>query len=576
MAVIQPIIDLAELCYQHGITQAVISPGSRSAAISLAFDKHQGISTHIVMDERAAAFIAIGMAQQLQKPVVLICTSGSAAYNFAPAVAEAFFQQIPLLILTADRPPEWIHQHDGQTIYQSGIFGKHVKKSFDFPADFSHPDSVWFANRLANEAIISTTDTVMGPVHINIPVREPFYPAKDDLFKSGEIRKVTRLSITPNLPTDDWHWIEDKLESYERIVIALGQMPTNKDLIESLKNLASNFGFVVLGDSISNLPNEEPFIVHHDLFLSYLNKEEFGPDLIITAGNSFISKSLKEFIRSNNHCDHWHIGVGSDMIDTFRHLTLQIPLHPSEFFNKLFEEFDFQQSLKHFQFDDDLGYQSLLLHNSLKSRRLLNDFLKKESEFTDLKILNEVLDFLPVNCQLHLANSMSVRYVNFLGVPSKGIEVFANRGTSGIDGCVSTAIGAALITSKDVYLIVGDVAFLYDRNGLLMNPLPANLKIILMNNAGGNIFRIIGGSSEQAELERLFETRHTFNCERTAIDSQLEYFKVESFKMLSENMSAFIGSKKASILEFITSPEQSANAFKQAKRYISSHSTEAD
>lgn len=576
MAVLQPIIDLAELCFLHGITHAIISPGSRSAALSLAFDKHPGITTHVVMDERAAGFIALGIAQQLNKPVVIICTSGSAAYNFAPAVAEAFFQQIPLLVLSADRPPEWIHQHDGQTIYQSGIFGKHVKKSFDFPVDYQHPDSVWFANRIANEAILLSNEAVMGPVHINIPIREPFYPSPTDLFKSGNVRKVTKLPYNVSLCAEDWHWIEDKLESYERIVIAVGQMPAHGSLVESLRKLADNFGVVVLGDCISNLPDEDPFIVHQDIFLPFLDKDKFGPDLLITTGKSFISKSLKEFIRSNKQCDHWHIGIGSDMIDTFRHLTLQIPISPIEFFKKLFEEFDFQQFLKHFQFDNDLDFQLSWKSNNLKSRRLLNDYIKTTPDFSDLAILDAVLDHLPENCELHLANSMSVRYVNFLGVPVKGIEVFANRGTSGIDGCVSTAIGAALVSSAPVYLIVGDVAFLYDRNGLLLTPLPENLKIIVMNNAGGNIFRIIDGSSGQNELERLFETRHYFNCESAARESQMDYFQVKSFESISKNINSFIGSKKASILEFITSPEESANAFKNAKNYIRSRWTEAN
>lgn len=576
MAVLQPIIDLAELCYQHGITHAVISPGSRSAALSLAFDKHSGITTHIVMDERAAGFIALGMAQQLKKPVVLICTSGSAAYNFAPAVTEAFFQQIPLLILTADRPPEWIHQQDGQTIYQSGIFGKHVKKSFDFPVDYQHPDAVWFANRLANEALLLANEVQPGPVHINVPVREPFYPASDEMFEAGKVRKITRIEAQHSISTEHWHWLEDMMESHDRIVIAVGQMDYNKELIEILRQLATDFGVVVLGDCISNLPDEEPFILHHDLFLPLVGDDDFHPDLMITLGNSFLSKSLKEFIRSNKCENHWHVGIGADVIDTFRCLTLQIPMQPLDFFGKLFEEFDFQRFLKHFQFESDFDFHAKWYHNNMKSRRLLNDYLKRTDVFSDVAVLSVVLDVLPENCQLHLANSMSVRYINFLGVPNKGIRVFANRGTSGIDGCVSTAIGAALITTEPVYLIVGDVAFLYDRNGLLLTHLPHNLKIVVLNNAGGNIFRIINGSSTQPEVERLFETRHAFTGEATATDSGMDYFRGDSFSTVTELLSLFTGSNKASVLELITRPEESADAYKNARHYLKSHWTETE
>ena len=181
----QAVYNIAEICARHGITDVVLSPGSRSAPLTLAFARHPAFAgrVRVVPDERAAAFIALGMAQATRRPVVLVCTSGSAGLNYAPAVAEAFFQQIPLLILTADRPPEWIDQLDGQTIRQQDLYGRHAKGTFDFPVDTTHPDAKWFSERIINEAINLSQAAPAGPVQVNVPLREPFYP------KAGEEMK---------------------------------------------------------------------------------------------------------------------------------------------------------------------------------------------------------------------------------------------------------------------------------------------------------------------------------------------------------------------------------------------------
>ena len=173
---LQPIWNIAHICYKHGIENVIISPGSRSAPLTLAFARHENLNCKVVADERSAAFVALGIAQQTGKPVVLICTSGSAAYNYAPAIAEAYFQQIPLLVLTADRPPEWIDQLDGQTIRQNNIYGKHVKESYTLPVDLSHKDAIWHVGRIVSEAINLSKTYPFAPVHINAPFREPFYP----------------------------------------------------------------------------------------------------------------------------------------------------------------------------------------------------------------------------------------------------------------------------------------------------------------------------------------------------------------------------------------------------------------
>ena len=574
MPVLQPLIDLAQLCYLHGVAHAVISPGSRSAALTLAFARNPNIECQVVMDERAAGFIALGMAQQLKKPVVLICTSGSAAYNYAPAVAEAFFQHIPLLVLTADRPKEWIHQNDGQTIFQTEIYGKHVKGFWELPADYSNPDVLWYINRSVNEALLSAQEFPYGPVHINVPIREPFYPGKDDIFQPTEnIRVIRRTKTSATIDEETWRKIRVEWEGSKRILIAVGQQESSEVISGYLRKLTEEFQIPILGDIISNLGNGEYFISKQDLFLSEKCYDKLRPDLLITIGESFISKNLKTFLRKNPPEIHWHVSENAHIVDTFQTLTEQLNVSPNYFFSKLFGtgtngSFGEQPAL-----EKDDSYFSDWLREEQVTTQLLDHFLADLTLLNDMTAIRSVLKNLTKGSLLHLANSMTVRYVNLLGVDKEGVEIFCNRGTSGIDGCVSTAIGAALITERPVYLIVGDVAFFYDRNGLLIDGLPVNLKIILINNAGGTIFRMIEGPASQPELPKYFETTHQFNARRTADDSEITYFLVQyspspNSESLSNAWKNFSDTKTTALLEIQTDPEYDATVFRDLKKFI--------
>ncbi len=574
MAVLQPLIDLAQLCHLHGVTHAVISPGSRSAALTLAFARNPNIECQVVMDERAAGFIALGMAQQLEKPVVLICTSGSAAYNYAPAVAEAYFQQIPLLILSADRPKEWIHQNDGQTIYQSEIYGKHTKGFWELPADYAHPDARWYINRSVNEALLSAQKLPYGPVHINVPIREPFYPSADENFiPSDPIRVIYRANTQVIIDDEIWKKIRVEWGRSERILIAVGQQPRNETLCEILKSFSKEFNIPVIGDTISNLGKGENFISKHDSILTDDSSNDLRPDLLITIGKSFISKILKRFFRENTPKSHWHISEDLHVYDTFQSLTWQLNVPPSYFFSKIKSISTEDFGGKNIELEKDNSYLAHWLRQEILSKQHLKSFLANLTLLNDITAINFVLKHLSNESQLHLANSMTIRYVNLLGIDKESIAVFCNRGTSGIDGCVSTAIGAALITDKPVYLIVGDVAFFYDRNGLMIEHLPTNLKIILLNNAGGTIFRLIDGPSKLPELPKYFETQHNYNGMHTAADSKITYYQVrhtddESFETLKSMWKKFAESKSTALLEIQTLPEMNAEIFRNLKKYL--------
>jgi len=569
MALLQPLTDIAEICHAQGMRHVVISPGSRSAALTLAFSRHEGFEKCVVMDERSAGFIALGMAQQLNAPVILICTSGSAAYNYAPAVTEAFFQQISLLILTADRPQEWIHQLDGQTIYQSEIYGKHVKKSFTIPADYAHKDARWAVNRTVNEAAILASSKPFGPVHINAPIREPFYPVKgEEITFSPKIRIVENVETATTLSIENWHRLLNEWDGSERILIAGGQHKNSEILNNALAKISDELDIPVLGDSLANQKGFPDFISYQDLFLANANTDNLRPDLLITYGLSFISKEFKQFLQKNPSVQHWHIHEDIHLVDTFHTLTRKIQVSAEYFFEQLFEKIDYQLFVQGQDPDNDSSYKRQWLANDKKAHSLSVDYLNSLSVLSDLTCVNLLLSLLPKGAQLHIANSMPIRYVNALGNQVAEAEIFANRGTSGIDGCVSTAIGAARINNKPTFLLVGDVAFLYDRNGLLLRPLPSNLRIIVMNNSGGNIFRMIDGPAGLPELENYFETRHPFTARNTAADSGIAYYEATKLESFTEILDRFVNSEVTSLLEVFTDPVENTKAWKGLKSYI--------
>ena len=564
---LQPIINLVDILSKKGVKNAIISPGSRNAPLTIALVRHPDIITKSVSDERSAAFIALGMAQNLKQPVAICCTSGSAAYNYAPAVAEAFFQEIPLIILTADRPKEWIHQHDGQTIYQSDIFGKHVKQSFEIGTDYSHPDSIWHIERTINHAVNLAKSYPQGPVHINIPLREPFYPTENEEISFGSDNRIIEvLNCERELSKTQWHDILNKFQAYDSILIAGGQRENNAELTNILQKLQDEFHVVCIGDVISNAGFDA--ISKHDIYLKPEN-ENLRPELLITFGKSFISKGLKSFLRKNKALEHWHLQIGENLIDTFQSLTKIIPVQPLYFFTKMYEDLDFEK-FRAGEEDRDENYKNDWLSYERKATIYVERFFQAtihKDHFNEFYVIKKLMDSLPENCQLHLANSMSVRYANYIGVDfKKNIEVFANRGTSGIDGCVSTAVGQALSTDKLVFLLIGDVAFFYDRNGLWNRYLPDNLRIMLLNNHGGGIFRIIEGPNKQQELEDYFETVQDLNAKNTALDANIDYCHVKTEGDLEANIDSFFSPMgKSKLIEIETNSKTNAEVFKLFK-----------
>lgn len=496
--------ELARLCAAKGVRHAVISPGSRSAPLVIAFSQQAGIRCIQVIDERSAGFIALGMAQQLQAPVVLICTSGSAVLNYGPAISEAFYQRIPLLVITADRPEEWVDQGEGQAIRQRGVLALHMRNSLHLPRRCDDDLGRWHAGRIINEAINSTLVPVPGPVHLNVPFEEPLYGKAE--APEPPTRSIHQVLTESFILPEQARWLIHQLNTSKRVLVLAGQGVWSQGLNDQLASLAALPQCAVLTESTANL-HHPAFIAHIDRVLPAIpapgRKEQgkadpdtFAPDLLITFGGAVVSKRIKGLLRHWRPAQHWHVDAGQRHYDTYQSLTHDIAVDPEVFFAQLAPHVKPNESV----------YGAAWEHIDRHTTMLHHQFVGA-APWCDLTALSRIMGRIPAGSVVHLANSTPARYAQ-LFERGEGQHHFSNRGTSGIDGCTSTAVGAASVSQRPHTLITGDIAFLYDSNAFWNSLRPANLRVIAMDNGGGNIFRYIPGPDKDPSLLPWFEAPH--------------------------------------------------------------------
>ena len=532
----QIIIDLLQ---QKEVEDVVITPGSRNAPLIIGFTENSFFSPYSIVDERSAGFFALGMSQQTKKASALVCTSGSALLNYTPAVAEAFYSKIPLIVISADRPLEWIDQADGQTIRQENVLANHVLKSVNLK-EGDDENTLWYNSRLVNEAI-NIAINKKGPVHINVPFTEPLYDTVDE-------KKVFPKNI--NIPSARPQLEVEELEKYAKIwntsskkMVLVGAMSPNEQIEIQLNHISKDPSVLVLTETISNM-NGDNFISSIDQLINNLSEEEnkeLKPEILITVGGMIVSKKIKAFLRSCN-IQHWHIGDEIEAPDTYQNLSAVFRVSPDMFFSQFF----FLKQNK------ESNYRDKFL--TIRDSKIQNHNSQLSSvEFSDLKVYDTLIGKLPSNVQLQSANSSVIRYWQLFNKPNTW-DMFCNRGTSGIDGSTSTAIGASIKSGKQVVLVTGDISFFYDNNALWNNYIPSNFKIILINNGGGSIFKIIPGPSTSNALEKFFQTKHNLNAKGLAETHGFNYLRADNQSGLEKALDRLISDNSApSILEVNTS-----------------------
>lgn len=534
--------DLVRIFLEKGITDIVFSPGSRNAPLSISFYNHPDFECYNIPDERSAAFFALGMAQQMNKPVAICCTSGTAALNYSSAICEAYYQRIPLVVLTADRPQEWINQGAGQSIQQGGIYNNFIRGSYNLVQEAESENDLWFNTRLVNEAIEKTAYPVAGPVHLNFPLKENLY-GQENAQSAPKVVQVT--SPEKKITTSQIQELLGEWEKSKKIMLLTGLSLPDEELNSAIQCFQKNTSALVLTESTSNLHLKES-ITGIDRLLVTLSKEEqneFIPDLLITYGTNIISKKIRLLFREKKPNMHWHIDNSNDLMDTFMCLTRQIISKPVDFF-KVFNQHVAQS---------DSGYATRW--NARENRLLeLTEEFGTEAELSDFSVLQRVHKSIPEHYQVHTGNSASVRYLQLYA--RKNYDMFSNRGTSGIDGCTSTAVGSCVASEKDTLLVSGDMAFLYDTNAFWHHHVPAHFRVVVVNNSGGGIFRIIKGPKETGIVEKQFEARHSVSAKGVCELHDLEYSKADSLEELNAALQSFYApSIKAKVLEVFTPAE---------------------
>lgn len=504
---------LIEVLKEKGVRQVVLSPGSRNAPLLIAFARDKQIRHFVVLDERSAAFMALGMAQQSGTPVALVCTSGTAPLNYAPAIAEAYYQRLPLIVITADRPVEWIDQDDSQTIRQEAVFRNIVKASYRLPAELFHKDEHWYANRLVNDALNTALKGRQGPVHLNVPLRESLYGLGN--YPEREVRTIECIDPGPGLSAEVMQRLVATFDHCPKVMIVAGFHRPDSRLRDALHRLAGYPNVVVLTETLANVASER-HIGTIDRVLATVKeteREEYRPELLITFGGPLISRHVKAFLRKFRPRWHWSIDCSEHPADTMQVLTAQIRLEAEGFFPQLAAATQGMASAYALRWKEKKELAAVR-HEEFSTR----------VEWSDWKAFSLILPALPEGSALQLANSTPVRYGQLFDC-FQVARIDGNRGTSGIDGSTSTAVGAALMRQGITTLITGDMSFLYDSNALWNSYISPRLKIIVMKNGGGGIFRFIPGPSDLEELEECFETAREVDVRGFAQLHHFRYFK---------------------------------------------------
>lgn len=547
-----------------GIKNIVISPGSRNAPLTLSFTRDSYFQCFSIVDERAAGFFALGMAQQLQEPVAVVCTSGSALLNYYPAVAEAFYSDVPLFVVSADRPSYKIDIGDGQTIRQEGVFEKHIAYSANLKQDSIH--GVETVTRMKAAGIYEPQTSIQSfnaqelhkaltigmrskaPIHINIPFEEPLYNTTDTLKVEID---ATEEEVSRELTDKDWSMHSELWKSSKRKMVLIGVNTPNSVSKKVLEALANDDSVLVFTETTSNLHHPE-FFPSIDSIVAPIERSSekddlfkaLQPDLLVTFGGLIVSKKIKAFLREYQPKTHWHVDT-KKAYDTFFCLSDHIKWNPDSFFTQILSG---QRSTSGSLYKKNWTK----VKGNYEHRR--EDYLQK-IPFTDFKVFNQIMANIPKDYQVHLANSSTVRYTQLFNMDAS-LKVYCNRGTSGIDGSTSTAVGASVHHGEPTLLITGDLSFFYDNNGLWNSYLKKDFRILLINNSGGGIFRILPGFEATDNFSTFFETSHGQTAEHLCRMHGLDYLSANDEVGLTEGLQHFYSdSNRPKLLEIFTPRE---------------------
>lgn len=540
---------LVELLERHGITDAVVSPGSRNAPLLVALSRSEIIQTTVVIDERSAAFVALGIASVSGKPVAIVCTSGTALLNYAPAVAEAYYRRIPLIVVSADRPEEWIDQDDSQTLWQHGALSNYVKRSYDIPA-YDTPENRWYANRIINDAILCATSGRTAPVHINVQLRAPL--GSMTCNKLPQQRIINTVFPRTDLTVERSRELGRLIASPRKVMIVCGFHHPDKVLNSAINKLSKMPNIVVLTETLANLHGSD-FIPAIDATLAVMSEQErqnMAPDVVITMGGALVSRHIKQYLRDIRPSEHWHVGITETTIDCFQSLTTRIEMEPSVFFRQLASAVQPHR--------EACDYANRWIQVRDRAYATLQGYSAK-SPWSDMKAFSTFLPMIPRRWNVQYSNGTAIRYAQLFGNHDYH-RCDCNRGVSGIDGCTSTAIGASVAYTSDVTLLItGDMSAQYDIGALACQAITSRFKMIVMLNGGGGIFRFVESTRNLDTLEDFFCVGGNMPLRELAAGYGFSYYEANDETQLRNVFRSFVSDdSKPAILAITTHPKDSA------------------
>ncbi|MBX9033591.1 2-succinyl-5-enolpyruvyl-6-hydroxy-3-cyclohexene-1-carboxylic-acid synthase [Gordonibacter massiliensis (ex Traore et al. 2017)] len=459
---------IISLLKEYGIRRCVLSAGSRNVPFVHSVEEDPFFECYSIVDERSAGYFALGLAQESGEPVVISCTSSTATCNYWPPVTEAFYQGVPLVVLTSDRDPAMLGQWEDQMIDQAGMFDRHVRKSVNLPIVNDHDDFL-FCQRLVNEALLELDHRGTGPVHINVPMK-----SYNNSFNVRELPRVTRIRCVEE--RDDWAPYAEMLAGAKRVLVVAGQTTgASPELAEALDRFCRSCNVAVAAELMANIPRDHAFNPTLCMEYRYITEKkfsEFVPDIVISFGGN-MTAGLKDMLRKKAGCfEHWSVREDGSVCDMYKSLTTIFECTPEAFFGGMADALaggsndgEYLASLKTYEASAAVP----------------------ELPWSNVLAIREVVERIPSGSILHLAINNAIRITNFFEL-NPGIKVYANIGTHGIDGPVSSLLGQAAADGKPAYLVVGDLAFFYDMNALRIRHVSDKVRILFLNNQGGEEF----------------------------------------------------------------------------------------
>lgn len=537
------VLRMTESLVKAGVQAAVISPGSRSTPLAYAFAASDDIQTYMQVDERSAAYFAVGMAKASGKPVVLLCTSGTAASNYHPAITEAFYARLPLIVMTADRPHELRGVGAPQAIDQLNMYGKHVKFSVDLPLAEENAELDRYLDRHIQRAVSVSLTKPAGPIHLNIPLREPLLIDFDQ--QTADSSFVESISGESHLSDEALKIFSEMLSETENGLIIAGELPVGFDK-RKFWNFAKSLQWPVLADPLSNLRSEVPedcrelCIVHYDALLkSDRFKDQAVAQTVIRFGPQPVSKPLSVFLKSNQPKVFIAVDEAPEFRDSLGVVTHHLQVSPESVFSIPVE----RQKTSHTR---------LWSVADKIAEGVAKDYTGMPGD--EGIIVKTLLDFLPAGSDLVSGSSMPIRDMDtFFSQTDKKLTLFSNRGANGIDGVVSTAFGIQAARKKSTYLLIGDLSFLHDVNGLIVSRFhETDLTIVILNNDGGGIFSYLPQSTVPNHFEELFGTPTGLSFEHIAAMYDAQYAALHSVEEFQAELMKD-KTKNVRILEVFTS-----------------------